>query len=368
MESRISDSQRKPSSWITRWSRRLFLTLLGLLVFFSFAGAIYQAIASHLDRESIRPRGEMVDIGSHRLHLHCEGAGSPTVVLDAGAQFWSSSWQRVQEKLSRTTRVCAHDRSGFGFSEAGPGPYDGRQAADELQRLLEAARVQRPFVYVGHSLGTLLAQIYQERFPDELAGMVFVDWRPPAKLIEDLGAERDQEIEACGMRCFWISLAARLGVVRLFLETNDFLDSGDFPAEAVAEFKAISSRPEGLLTALAVGRYVPGYLFEALDAGKLGDLPLLVVYSSEMGSLLGQFDSEEERAAWFDGELIAEQEEALGLSTQSRGPIAIEGANHLTIITSEEYAARVAEEIAGFVEELQAPAPDAEEPGDRPAT
>ena len=29
--------------------------------------------------------GALVDVGGHRLHLHCTGQGSPTVVLEAGA-------------------------------------------------------------------------------------------------------------------------------------------------------------------------------------------------------------------------------------------------------------------------------------------
>ncbi len=339
---------------IGRWSRRFFLLVVALLIVAVASGATYQAIAAHNDQKRLTPLGEMVDIGTHRLHLHCMGSGSPTVVLDAGAQLWSSSWQWVQSELARTTRVCAHDRAGLGWSEAGPGPYDGKQAAFELHNLLDAADIERPFIYVGHSLGTLLGQIYDARYPEELAGMVFVDWRPPDALIGEFEAERNQEIKSCGMKCNMIAMAARLGVVRIMLERNEYLKDERLPEDAVAEFKAISCRPEQLLAALAVSRYVPSYLFDALDAGSLDDLPLLVLYSSEMGSLFAQFDSEEERAAWFDHELLAEQVDATQLSTRSRGPISVDGANHLSVIAYKEHAAEVSSEIAQLVRDLRA--------------
>jgi hypothetical protein len=46
--------------------------------------------------------GQVVDVGGHKMHIHCVGPanGSPTVILEAGGGGFSSDWSRVQIILS----------------------------------------------------------------------------------------------------------------------------------------------------------------------------------------------------------------------------------------------------------------------------
>jgi hypothetical protein len=64
-----------------------------------------------------------VDIGGRSLYLECRGQGSPTVILEAGANGRSGVWSRDLEEPAGTrtmvlpgvaafTRVCAYDRPG----------------------------------------------------------------------------------------------------------------------------------------------------------------------------------------------------------------------------------------------------------------
>ena len=68
------------------------------------------APATAQDVES--PLGRLVDIGGRRLHLHCTGSGSPTVVIEAGASSFSIDFSLVQPdvrtpwtKASRRTKT-----------------------------------------------------------------------------------------------------------------------------------------------------------------------------------------------------------------------------------------------------------------------
>src|SRR5690348_8579844 len=73
------------------------------------------------------PQGDftgLVDIGGgRRLYLECRGAGSPTVILEAGyrssARIWSEDLHQsratrtmVLESVAAFTHVCAYDRPG----------------------------------------------------------------------------------------------------------------------------------------------------------------------------------------------------------------------------------------------------------------
>ena len=64
--------------------------------------------------------------GARRLNLYCIGSGNPTVVLDAGSGNSMATWRHVQAQIGETTRVCAYDRAGLGFSDAATRPSDLR--------------------------------------------------------------------------------------------------------------------------------------------------------------------------------------------------------------------------------------------------
>ncbi|WP_156028231.1 alpha/beta fold hydrolase, partial [Candidatus Solirubrobacter pratensis] len=117
-----------------------------------------------------------VAIGGRRsLYLECVGSGSPTVVLEAGFGADTFSWRDVQPEVGRSTRACAYDRAGTGNSVAPPGVRDARDEIADLRRLLDRARIEPPYVLVGHSYGGVLARVFAHLYPTETAGLVLID-------------------------------------------------------------------------------------------------------------------------------------------------------------------------------------------------
>src|SRR5215211_732179 len=117
----------QPKRGLGSWIRRGLVWLVAGLLALAVIGAIYQVVATQIDQRTYPPPGEMVDVGTHTLHINCVGRGSPTVILEAANLGMSAHWVRVQQQLAATTRVCAYDRAGMGWSEAGPEPRDARQ-------------------------------------------------------------------------------------------------------------------------------------------------------------------------------------------------------------------------------------------------
>jgi pimeloyl-ACP methyl ester carboxylesterase len=110
------------------------------------------------------------------MYYECSGAGSPTVVLDAGSPDTSKTWRSVQPKIARKTRVCAYDRAGLGRSApARRGYRTPRTQVRELRLMLAAAKIPGPYVVVGHSWGGLLARLFAHVYPAQAAGVVLVD-------------------------------------------------------------------------------------------------------------------------------------------------------------------------------------------------
>ncbi len=153
--------------------------LLALLLI--LAGAVYESVTEAADVRAYPPPGQMVDVGGYRLHINCTGAGSPTVVIDAGWGDWSLGWSGVQPAVAATTQVCTYDRAGMGYSEAGPLPRNAGQFAKELHTLLERAGVPGPYVLAGHSMGGLTVRVFAHDYPADVAGIVLIDSMSPGQ-------------------------------------------------------------------------------------------------------------------------------------------------------------------------------------------
>jgi len=117
----------------------------------------------------------MIDLGGHALHLRCTGKGSPTVVVENGLGDFSFDWILVQSKVEKFTRICTYDRAGYAWSDPGPKPRTFAQINLELHDALAKAGEKRPYVLVGHSYGGPVSRNFALLYPQDVAGLVFVD-------------------------------------------------------------------------------------------------------------------------------------------------------------------------------------------------
>jgi pimeloyl-ACP methyl ester carboxylesterase len=125
--------------------------------------------------ERIPPPGRLIDIGTHRLHIDCSRQGAPTVILEEGGGSMSASWAAVRTRLPDDMRVCAYDRAGMGWSDAGPTPRNVDTITSELGLLLEKAGEKPPYIFVGQSYGGTIGFTFVEQNLDNIAGFVAVE-------------------------------------------------------------------------------------------------------------------------------------------------------------------------------------------------
>src|SRR3972149_6501887 len=77
------------------------------------------------------PPGKMVEVGSYRLHINCQGQGSPTVMIEAANGDFSLSWGLVQREVAKFTRIYTYDRAGLGWSERSPQPRTAHNLVED---------------------------------------------------------------------------------------------------------------------------------------------------------------------------------------------------------------------------------------------
>ncbi|HUP38714.1 MAG TPA: alpha/beta hydrolase [Vicinamibacterales bacterium] len=190
------------------------------------AGLIYQGIGAARDRRRFGVLGSLTSVGRHRLHVRCEGAGSPTVVLEAGIAASSLTWSRVQPAVASETRVCSYDRAGLAWSEGASTSRSIDVLVSELRALLTHAAIPSPYVLVAHSFGALIIRAFARAHPKrtaattcrcrEVAGLVFVDPLHPAEWCDP--APNQRRMLRGGIFLSRVgALLARFGFVRLLL-------------------------------------------------------------------------------------------------------------------------------------------------------
>jgi pimeloyl-ACP methyl ester carboxylesterase len=313
------------------------ILLVALLV---IAGASYQWLASAADRRAYPPPGELVDVGGHRLHIVCMGEGSPTVILDALGDGTSAQWGWVQPAVAETTRVCAYDRAGRGWSEAGPPPRDVRTAAEELHTLLVNAGIEGPTVMVGHSFGAMIGRVYTDLYPEEVAGLVWVDPGLPALRSDRMPPEAHAQAAADINLMNAAPLMARLGIFRLIGIKPSLPEPQNSYAQAIYASNALwdSLRVDAETLALSDAQV------EA--TGSLGDRPLVIV-SATNGWVDPNGPADESRRIF-----NAMQQELLTLSTNS-AQVVVEGASHASLVMEQAHAAQTSAAIVQVVEAVR---------------
>jgi pimeloyl-ACP methyl ester carboxylesterase len=261
---------------------------------------------------------EMVSVGTHRLHIRCMGKGGPTVVIDTGAGDTAARWASIQAELAQVTRTCTYDRAGYGASEPGPLPRHSERAAGELKQLLENAGVQGPYVLVGHSLGGLNAQVFVDRYPESVDGLVLLD---PAPLAFITGQAFPALYQMLSQQAAELGRAAE-GARR----------ATDAEAQAQADYlEALASEHAALISESAA---------QVAAIASFGGLPLVVIGSGVPNPAFG-----EEAAAY--QQFWIEQNRALATkSTNGTFVLVEESGHHLEQDAPDDVVRAISEVVA----------------------
>jgi len=340
---RIRTLQRAPYGKWRRITERVLLSLVIFLCVMAAGSTIFNAAALRYYRAIYPAPGKMYVVNGHQMHLYCTGEGSPTIVLDAGLGEDSLVWGKVQPYLSRTTRVCSYDRAGMGWSSPGPDPRDADTIAGELHALLQQADVSSPMVLMGHSLAGLYIRAYATRYPEDVAGLIFVDASSP--LQEDQGsAELRAHMSLSKYLYYSLVAASALGVPRLigYCSSEPGFDEPSGKMAVELQCGVLYSELWREYTSLRRSGE------ETINTGPYGSLPVLI-FSQDPQQVKQTADIPPKLAPELYVVWNQDQENLKRLSTRSRRIIA-KGSGHLIPIDRADLINR---EVAIFIRQIR---------------
>jgi pimeloyl-ACP methyl ester carboxylesterase len=348
----IRQTRSRPVRFSRRYLRIVDRSILLALMVGSGALAVsasFNALAFLRFRKLNPPPGEMLLVNGYRMHVNCTGSGSPTIVLDSGLGNDSLIWGAVQPQLAKTTRVCSYDRAGFGWSDAQPGPRDADHITAELHQLLLQAKVDGPIVLMGHSIAGMYIRDYAARYPEDVAGLIFIDGSTPLQ-------DENPALQAAG-ETGWARQTSILmqrsvavsGLLRVSGKCTRPIPGFDVRAgQLLAEdlcYPDFSSVGRELASFNASGH-------ETVHAGPFGALPVLII-SQDPAKPLSQ-KHPPRQIVELENAWNQMQEDLKKLSTHSRRIIA-KGSTHAVQIDRPDLLGK---EVPLFIEQIRGIAPE----------
>ena len=141
---------------------------------------------------------DMIEIGDLRLHYRLDGDpdGAPVVFANSlGTDF--RLWDKILPRLPDGLRILRYDKRGHGLSSCPEGDYRLDELVEDAANLLRELGI-RDCLFVGLSIGGLIAQGLAARYPDRVRAMVLSN--TAAKIgTADLWRERIAALRADGI-------------------------------------------------------------------------------------------------------------------------------------------------------------------------
>jgi pimeloyl-ACP methyl ester carboxylesterase len=314
------------------WAGRIFLFVLALLLVVVGATLLLGAKAKADLITAYPAPGQMVDVGGYRLHIDCQGTGTPTVVMEAGLTEPALMWALVQPQVSAHSRVCVYDRAGLGWSDLSPKPRTAEVMVEELHTLLQNANVAGPYVLVGHSTGGMLVRLYAHVYPTEVIGLVLVDAQHEDQFAR-LSPEIQQGIQAMfaqsdqDLPLYHAVVASGIGA--LVPAIGALADNPELPSPAREAVSALALSDPKFVEARVAEQDA---IFESLAQVRaahitsLGNIPLIVLYRGLVDSPTPGLTPEENQQWWF-----GLQTELAALSPQGELVLAEQSGHHIQL-------------------------------------
>ena len=275
---------KKTSRKKEKFKKRLVpLTIIGAIVI----GVLYQQLAIYYHASNLGRMGRLVDVNGVNMHLYDSGSSDLPIVFTGtiGSNTPYVDLYPLHQTLSSNHRVMVYDRPGYGWSDYTSAPRDLDTICKEIHTLLHSEDIPgdedtylEPFIYVAQGMGALEAIRYTQLYPEDVAGIVFIEGTSPSFCAD---YNNIMIIES-----FLMNAARNTGLLRLIrnsnLVANTFNDNMELSNELRALNKGIGLEKSWNRNMIAEKLNLSDnaeLILSDLGDDKLGDLPIRVITS-----------------------------------------------------------------------------------------
>lgn len=213
----------------------LFFFISFTLIWFIF----HQAMNLY-EKNYYSPKGQLVSVDNHKMHVYTKGEGANTIVLlpGLGTTAPALDFEPLVEEISEDNRVVIVEPFGYGWSDTTNKERTVENIVEEIRLALQKANIEGPYILMPHSISGIYSMYYVNKYPDEVKAVIGIDATLP-KAIEYF----NEDVPAMPN---FMRYVAPTGLARLalYIETEDYLplaEDGTYSKDNLQKTKAISA-------------------------------------------------------------------------------------------------------------------------------
>lgn len=133
-----------------------------------------------INREKEYAQLDFITLNGFKVDVYVSGmknnqANKPVVVFENGMADTYDRWKTIMDEVSLTNVVFAYNRPRIGESEDDTLPPTTEHIVSNLRKMLLEKGLKPPYLLVSHSFGGAYIRSYASQYPDEIAGLIFID-------------------------------------------------------------------------------------------------------------------------------------------------------------------------------------------------
>lgn len=126
------------------------------------------------------PNQSLIAVNGFNVDISIAGLANnqidkPVIVFENGIASTYNSWETVVNEVSKTHVTLNYNRPRVGESEDDSLPPTTEHIVNNLREMLLAKGLKPPYLLVGHSFGGSYIRSFASYYPNEVAGLIFVD-------------------------------------------------------------------------------------------------------------------------------------------------------------------------------------------------
>lgn len=173
-----------------------------IAVLLVLASTVTNAVLDQNERANTVAYGERVEVAGGSLNVYRHGDTGPTIVMLGG--YGTAAPAIDYAPLIREMdgfRTVVVEGFGYGYSDLEAPPRTAENISTELHQALKQARVEKPYVLLGHSIAGIYELDYANRYRSEVAAVIGIDASVPGQIngLAGQGSPLNRLVSATGL-------------------------------------------------------------------------------------------------------------------------------------------------------------------------
>ena len=123
---------------------------------------------------------DFISLNGYKVEVYTAGMknnqiNKPVIVFENGMADTYDRWKAIIDEVSKTNAVFAYNRPRIGESEDDSLPPTTEHIVNNLRKMLSEKGLKPPYLLVSHSFGGAYIRSFATYYPNEIAGLIFID-------------------------------------------------------------------------------------------------------------------------------------------------------------------------------------------------